>query len=174
MQKHNSENSVRLQTYDPNWPRLFVSEKDRIVKKLPNVYIEHIGSTSIPGLLAKPIIDMLVGTSSEDLRPAAEKELTNLGYVKEGEREGHSWLAWPSPEERKYIVHLVVAEGDEWNRRLAFRNALWADPQKVEEYKKLKTDLAAQYREDLNGYTKAKAEFVKNVIASTTKRSTAS
>ena len=157
---------VRLLTYDPVWPRNFELEKLRLLAGLPSAEIEHIGSTAIPGLMAKPIIDLLIGVSSETCFDATVAALNRLGYVQEGIRAGHSWLTYPSPQDRKFILHLVIFGQGEWKRRLAFRDRLRRNSAKAMEYQALKIKLAEKFSEDLGEYTKAKSAFVSDVVAS--------
>lgn len=156
---------MRLREYDPAWPRDFEFEKLRLLGRLPAAKIEHIGSTAIPGLAAKPVIDLLVGVASEACFEEAIAALKGLGYVQEGVRAGHSWLTSPSPQNRKFILHLVLFGQGEWSRRLAFRDSLRRHRGKALEYEALKVKLAEKFSEDLGGYTKAKAAFVAEVVA---------
>lgn len=156
---------VRLLRYDPLWPGNFEAEKLRLLGQLPSAEIEHIGSTAIPGLIAKPVIDLLVGVSSGTCFADTAAALKKLGYVQEGARAGHSWLTYPSPQYRKFILHLVIFGQGEWKRRLAFRDRLRRDRDKALEYQALKIKLAEKFSEDLGEYTKAKSAFVAGVAA---------
>jgi len=168
VQKSESTSSrVVLSTPDPNWIKKFLNEKRRIqsIQKL-DLAVEHIGSTSIPNLDAKPIIDMLVGNSTAAELDPALRALVSLGYTLEGRRNDnqHSWLSYPSPEKRRFIIHLVVKDDDEWIRRIGFRNFLRSHPETAAEYKELKLELAKKYPDDLSMYTHGKARFVTNVL----------
>lgn len=131
--------------------------------------VEHIGSTAVPGLAAKPIIDVLVGLASMAEVFAAVPALEAVGWefpdsinrdlserrfgkqVENGVRTNH--------------VHLVVHRGGEWTALLAFRDALRADPDLARRYEELKRDLAARYADEREKYTAAKTEFVRGVLA---------
>lgn len=140
-----------------------MSERDRLLAAdlRAIVGIEHIGSTSVVGLPAKPVIDMLVGVASPAAhRPSVDHIAGILGYVEEGCRDGHAWMAWPDPSRRKFIAHIVVHGGDVWNARLTFRNSLRDSAELRSEYLHLKYALAAAYPHDLTSYTHGKRVFV--------------
>lgn len=162
-----------ISSADPNWRSAFLTEKRRIqsIEKL-HVTIEHIGSTSIPNMDAKPVIDMLVGTDSEANIESTLKALIRIGYRLEGRRNDgrHSWLSFPAADSRGFIIHLVIKNDDEWHRRIYFRDFLKTHPKTAHEYKVLKADLAKKHPDDLNMYTFGKAEFVINVLATASLR----
>jgi GrpB-like predicted nucleotidyltransferase (UPF0157 family) len=157
--------------YDPQWPRLFEQEKAALLTALGDrlVAIEHMGSTAIPGLSAKPIIDIIAALRSLDEVPACLEPLRGLGYhyVPEFEAlipERRFFRKGPA-EKRTHHLHLF-AEGDfrERHERL-FRDYVRAHPEAAQEYDRLKRELAAQYGADREGYTSAKTDFVQHVIA---------
>lgn len=147
------------------WQIKFAHERQRLLKVLDgDVAIEHIGSTSIPGLMAKPIIDIIVGVASTSKLKPAQKVVCELGYVLEGSRDGHYWLSSPSPDNRHYIIHLVVKNDQEWQNRISFRDYLRLNPSMARKYQDLKRELAIKYAHDLDAYTFGKASFVTNII----------
>jgi GrpB-like predicted nucleotidyltransferase (UPF0157 family) len=158
------DNSVKLVSYNPLWPRDFELEKFRCLERMPAAKIEHIGSTAVPGLMAKPIIDILAGAPAETDFSEYLLLLKGLGYVQEGLRPGHSWLTSPSPQNRRFILHLVLLGQGEWKRRLAFRDLLQNNLVKAMEYQALKEILAKKHCADLGAYTKAKSAFVNEVL----------
>jgi GrpB-like predicted nucleotidyltransferase (UPF0157 family) len=163
------EEPVALSAYSPMWPAVFEIEKDRLALILGEaVRIEHIGSTAVPGLGAKPIIDILIGTPDLAIIEERIGELVANGYryVPEFEK---------SIPERRYFtkergnpghfhVHAVVLGSPFWKRHLAFRDALRADAALAAQYWKLKQQLAGKYRNDRAAYTDAKSTFVRNAI----------
>jgi GrpB-like predicted nucleotidyltransferase (UPF0157 family) len=153
--------------YDPSWPRMFDDERQRIACALGPVVlaIEHIGSTSVPGLAAKPIIDLLVGvTSRAALLPRGVEALGGLGYAYLPEYE--SWLPGElffrkgPPGPWTHHVHAMEPEGARWHDRLLFRDYLRAHPEAAGAYARLKRDLAASFGDDIAGYRDAKDAFV--------------
>jgi GrpB-like predicted nucleotidyltransferase (UPF0157 family) len=149
--------------YDPNWPVLFQSLRRRIADALDDMAasIEHVGSTAVPGLVAKPIIDIDVLLASETMLPAAIERLANLGYIHRGdlgipEREAFRAPAGDPPH------HLYVCPpcSTEFRRHLAFRHYLRAHPEDAKIYGDLKIALTQRFREDRPAYNAAKSEFV--------------
>lgn len=155
---------VNLVQPSDTWQAKFDDEKQRLLNTLVDVDIEHIGSTSIPNLLAKPTIDMIVGVTSASNLKSAQKVLCELGYVAEGERAEHYWLSLPLANDRQYIIHLVIKGGQEWRKRISFRDYLLQHPSAVKEYQALKQRLASEYEHDIDNYTFGKAAFVTHII----------
>jgi GrpB-like predicted nucleotidyltransferase (UPF0157 family) len=127
--------------------------------------IEHIGSTSVPGLAAKPVIDMMAAVGglaeSRDAIPALER----IGYCYAPYHEDvMHWLCKPRPDFRTHHLHLVPYVSSLWVERLVFRDRLRADRLLAEEYATLKRDLAQRYRNDREAYTDAKTPFIKKVV----------
>jgi GrpB-like predicted nucleotidyltransferase (UPF0157 family) len=161
---------VELSDPSPLWPAIFALERDALATLFPDaeVRIEHIGSTAVPGLVAKPIIDVMLGAPSLAAIEAAIPALEAMGYeyVPEFER------AIP---ERRYFrkqglppgsfhLHAVAFGGPFWRRHLAFRDALLADPALAARYGALKRKLASRHRNDRVAYTDGKGEFIREVL----------
>lgn len=144
--------------YDPAWPGLFDAERARLEQALAPWLeggIHHIGSTSVPGLAAKPIVDMLAGVRDLEEARAAFAPLAALGYAYRPHRpEAHAFFA-PARH-----LHLTVPGSDLWRERLAFRDALRADPALREEYAAWKARHAGD-----GGYTADKRPLVRRVLA---------
>jgi GrpB-like predicted nucleotidyltransferase (UPF0157 family) len=158
--------------YQPSWPAMFDSERIRIEAALGRLVlaVEHVGSTAVPGLAAKPIIDLLVGvTSLGEVLPRGAGPLRALGYAYLPEYE--SWL----PDERffrkgppgpwTHHLHVMEPANPHWQNRLLFRDYLRAHPAAAALYARLKRDLAASFGEDIAGYRSAKDEFVAGIMA---------
>jgi GrpB-like predicted nucleotidyltransferase (UPF0157 family) len=137
--------SLALSAYDPRWPRLYEAEIARVTEALaPVVAAEHVGSTSVPGLAAKPTIDIAVGVASVDLPDGARTRMERLGYDYGGDhgqpqhvfRKGKS-VPW------RFLVHVVQYEGPMWLDFLRFRDYLRANPAEAERYARLKASLLA-------------------------------
>jgi GrpB-like predicted nucleotidyltransferase (UPF0157 family) len=162
-----------LSAYDPQWPIDFARERDRIAAALgaAALRIEHNGSTAVPGLDAKPIIDIQVSVAQlQPMEPYATP-LAALGYVHVPHADDascpffHRPAVWP----HTHHVHVVEAGGDEERRTLAFRDYLRNHPDAAREYAALKMRLAREFSgEDFasrEGYAAAKGAFVARILA---------
>ena len=171
---------IALVEYDPHWPEQFAREAARVEATLGNeivICVEHFGSTSIPGLSAKPVIDMLVGVPSiAEAREMAVPVLEALGYA--------FWYDNPNPDHlffvkglppngpRTHHIHMVEPgtfpdpknEAFLFWDRLLFRDYLRAHPDEARRYEAVKHDLAARFPEDREGYTDGKTEYVYGVM----------
>ena len=163
--------SVYLATYDPLWPRRFEEERGRIESAIgPWVAeIEHVGSTAVPGLDAKPVIDIMVGLASMADADHCVEPLIGLGYSywREGVEPHHRLFVMfvdARRTARTHNLHLVEAWGWYWKERLLFRDYLRNHPATACEYAQLKHRLAKQHRDDREAYTAAKAKFVSAVV----------
>jgi GrpB-like predicted nucleotidyltransferase (UPF0157 family) len=160
--------AVRLVPPDPTWPAMFAAEAQRIHAALgPDLplTLEHIGSTSVPALAAKPILDIIGGYP-----PGAELDryvaaLVRGGYVHRGERgiPGREFFRRGDP--RAYHLHVVVKGGALWRAHLAFRDTLRTQPAVREAYAALKQELARLYPRDREAYIDGKAAFIRRVVA---------
>lgn len=160
---------VEIVAYDVSWPDQFEAERARLGEVIAAWLvgpIEHVGSTAVPGAAAKPVIDIMIAVRDlESSRPAIGA-LAASGYVYFPYRaEVMHWLCKPSASFRTHHLHLIPFRSELWNERLAFRDALRADPELLAEYVDLKVKLAAMYRWDREAYTEAKAPFVQRVLS---------
>lgn len=127
--------------------------------------IEHIGSTAVPGLAAKPKIDILVGLRTwGDLASAVER-LLGLGYEHERQIDAPRHLSMKRGRPTTHRVHLVERRGEQWDDVLSFRDALRADPGLRARYAELKQDLALQHRDDHDAYSSGKRPFIEAATA---------
>jgi GrpB-like predicted nucleotidyltransferase (UPF0157 family) len=159
---------IRIAPYDPAWPDSFARERAALEAAIgPWAVggIHHVGSTAVPGLAAKPIVDILVGV--EDLEssracfePLARLEYRYAPYLSE---EMH-WFCKPHPDRRTHHLHLAPATGRRYADELAFRDRLRSDPETAAAYSALKRELAARHSEDREAYTEAKTEFIRGVL----------
>ncbi len=171
---------IALVEYDPRWPGLFAEEASHIRAALGEdltVEIEHFGSTAVPGLAAKPVIDMLVAVRSlQEARQHAIPALEAMGYA--------YWPDDPAPDRlffvkglppngpRTHHIHMIERETFRdpknpaflfWDR-LLFRDYLRGHPDEAQRYEALKRDLAARFSEDREAYTEGKTEYVYGVM----------
>lgn len=166
-------NTIAVEAYNPVWPTLFEEEKARIVA-LIGPYLEdmqHVGSTAVAGLAAKPIIDILAGVHSLDNVPHCVGPLESLGYEYLGEygipkRHYFRKPALPITQQpRTHHIHMVERGHWEGEKLLLFRDYLRAHPETAEEYARLKHNLAVRYRDNREAYTDGKTDFVRSVLA---------
>ncbi|WP_067841748.1 GrpB family protein [Amphibacillus sediminis] len=159
---------VNLSEYNPNWEKQFEYEKNRIIDVLGDkvVGIEHIGSTSIKGLTAKPIIDIIVGVQNLDKVTNFVSPLSEIEY---------EYVPKPELKDRRFFrkglwgqgtshLHICEFNSSEWIEKLVFRDYLRLHPQVAEEYASLKKKLASIYQFDRMTYTMKKEPFIKTVI----------
>ena len=162
---------VQLCPHDPAWLQAFDLECARLHALFPETFvaIEHIGSTAIPGLVAKPIIDLLAGVASLDGADALMARLCDNGYTTSAEFNAsltdRKWLMRWRDGHRTHHLHIVVHGDGPWRDRLAFRDALRREPALASRYATLKTQLATRHRSDREAYTDAKAQFVAGVVS---------
>ncbi len=158
---------ILIVDYDPNWPTRFHELRDRVATVLGDlvVIIEHVGSTSIPGCPAKPIIDMDVVISSLTDLPQAIARLATLRYVHEGDLgiPGREAFAAP-PDGPPHHLYVCSSQSEQYHRHILFRDYLRAHPEEVQAYSTLKQRLAHQFRHDRDAYSKAKSEFVVMIL----------
>lgn len=160
--------ALELVPYHAEWPRLFAQERDNLLTHVPEIIeVEHIGSTSIPGLIAKPLIDMQASLRAMSDAGAAIPRLLRLGYAYIPERVYEERIFLPKgPEaERTHYLSLIEAGTTEWELRLRFRDALRADAGLRDDYQALKRQLVTAHAGDRAAYTDAKTAFVTRVLA---------
>ena len=158
--------AIYIAPYDPQWPAEYAVEEARIVaacRGLP-IRLEHIGSTAVPGLDAKAIIDILAGCPPRANRAEYVAALRQLGYEHKGAFgiPGRNFFRRGSP--RSHHVHMVSWSSAFWRDQLAFRDALRADSALRQEYATLKRDLAGVHADDVERYASAKGPFIRAVV----------
>ncbi|HLW84975.1 MAG TPA: GrpB family protein [Candidatus Sulfotelmatobacter sp.] len=153
--------------YDPRWPAQFEALWRRIGGALGDLAaaIEHVGGTAVPGLAAKPVIDIDVLLWSSGGLPEAIERLAALGYVHEGDLgiAGREAFRQP-PDQPAHHLYVCIPDSEEYRRHLAFRDYLRAHPESVSSYAELKRGLARQYRDDREKYVSGKDEFVNEIL----------
>jgi GrpB-like predicted nucleotidyltransferase (UPF0157 family) len=159
---------VRIAEYDPRWPAGFERERAALEDVLSADVtggIHHVGSTAVPGLAAKPIIDIMVGVSDLEAARSYIEPLKALDYLYAPYRTDEmAWFCKPHPARRTHHLHLVPTGSRRYRAALAFRDHLRAHPDVAQEYLALKRKLAAEFEHDREAYTRAKAGFVFGVV----------
>jgi len=156
--------------YDLAWPTRFNEEKARILVALDGamegvVAIEHVGSTAVPGLAAKPIIDMMIGVHDLSAGERAVEPMASLGYEYLGENGIPDRLYFRKGNPRTHHVHMVRHGGEFWERHVLFRDLLRERPDIAARYGVLKKDLAIKHRTQRLEYTEAKSPFIEEALA---------
>jgi GrpB-like predicted nucleotidyltransferase (UPF0157 family) len=163
-----ADEPIRITPSDAAWPALFELERaalDEAIGEWIDGGVHHVGSTAVPGLEAKPIIDILVGVRDlETVRPCFAP-LAGLGYLYAPylPEEMH-WFCKPDPARRTHHLHLVPTGSPRYRGELIFRDRLRADPRLAADYGALKNRLADRHRDDRNAYTAAKGAFIRAAI----------
>ncbi len=160
---------VAVSESDSGWK----SEYEKIASEIREatshieVQIEHIGSTSVPGLAAKPIVDVgILLCDCADFQ-SLEAALSSIGLIYRGDKGtegGHLCIRESAPEVRTHHIHVYFKGAPEWGRYLTFRDRLRASTELREEYGALKRKLAEKYEDDRFAYTAGKTEFVQRVL----------
>lgn len=161
---------ISISPYDPKWPQKFQSEKARLLSIFTRdlLDIEHIGSTAVPGLAAKPIIDMMAAVKSMNVADKLLEPLRGFGYVTPPECNANlperRWLMRHANGHRTHHLHLVCESSEGWVRTLKFRDILRAHPEAAEEYRSLKVDLARTAGSNRDKYIQGKTSFVEALL----------
>lgn len=159
---------VIIVDYDPQWPVRYEAERERIGAAIGNFIddIQHIGSTAVPGLSSKPIIDILVVVPSLAQVESCLAPLQKLGYEYMGEYGIPGRHYFLKKEQRLHAFHLHMCEADHSTATqcVVFRDFLRLHPVDAHEYSELKKVLADQYGADRNGYTKGKTTFIEAML----------
>ena len=144
------------------WGERFRAMRLRLSLLLPFAAVEHIGSTSIPKLPAKDVVDVLIGVTASNVEDAVGV-LVRAGFDREGSRDGHAWLSWPNRRQREYVLHVVELGSTHWVERLAFRDLLRDSGDLRTRYLAVKR-AAAEQAHDWGEYTARKADIVREIL----------
>jgi GrpB-like predicted nucleotidyltransferase (UPF0157 family) len=159
---------VRISSYNSEWKKIYKKEKELLLSVLGDqiLNIQHIGSTSVPGVKSKPIIDIVVVVKkikdAENLIESVEK----LGYEYKHEAgvRGRRFFVKGSEKNRTHYIHMVKLDGKQWKNLTNFREYLLEDKKNIKEYNELKESLAKEYKDDRDTYTKKKSIFISKAI----------
>jgi len=158
------QRDVELVPYNPEWSLLADQEAERILEQLTItvIGIYHIGSTSVPGLKAKPIIDFVMEVEDLDEVIQAVEQFESLGYSSKGEMgiSGRQFFTRDTDGERTHHLHVFQSGHPDIERHLVFRDFLRANPDAAREYENLKEKLAKRFPKESGNYTEAKSEFI--------------
>ncbi|MCM6774483.1 GrpB family protein [Nocardia sp. CDC159] len=165
-----AKGAVRVLESQPGWPKVFEQLASRLWPALGDlaVAIEHVGSTAVPDLPAKPIVDIAVGLAADTQLVDVITTLTPLGYEFRGDKhQDGGWLFVYSTRPLYRVAHVhAVRHGDpQWRRYLMFRDRLRSDPAARRAYAQLKCQLAAQHADDRQAYTSAKNSLITKLLS---------
>lgn len=161
--------TVSLEDYDKRWKKLYVEESKKIKDALGKILLEthHVGSTSIVGMKAKPILDILLVFHSEKERQDSISILAKLGYVYIFDAGTNERFFFRKSDSRKYSthhLHAVLPESKDYYELLLFRDYLRKNKEAANEYLKLKTHLAEKHKNEREKYTSSKENFIKEIV----------
>ena len=159
---------VTVYPYDETWPMEYQKEKEILKEHLQglDVRIEHVGSTSIPGLSAKPIIDIALGVKEEKTLFEVAKVLENAGYdiLDSYNTKGEILARKGSPENRTHYIHIEIVGSEYWNEFMYFKKYMLDNPDEVKKYQALKENLSKEFADERKMYTASKNEFITNIL----------
>lgn len=159
---------VIVTDYDECWARTFERLRAQIWPHLRDVAtsIEHVGSTSVPGLAAKPIIDMTIVVPTAEQMPIVIQRLAGIGYAHRGDLGVTGRQAFSSPPDTlPHHLYACIAGCDALRNHLAVRDHLRSHPAAARSYSALKKELAARYANDIDGYVEGKTNFILSILA---------
>ena len=160
--------ATRVVPYQTEWLEAFRSERKRIVRAIANeVPIEHVGSTAIPGLEAKPLIDIMLGFRDDTEATLCRQALLDLEYDYKGNPftpDDHIFMLTEGGILHTYKVHLTPYDGAEWRRKLDFRDHLIANTAAARSYGQLKVKLARRFPGDRREYQRHKGNFIASLL----------
>lgn len=157
---------LRLSPYEPDWSLLFLAERERLCASLGNYVldVQHIGSTSIPGMAAKPILDIGVAVANFEEAVACVPLLEQLGYSYRGENGIARRHYFVKGDPRTHHLHMLEVASEEWKNHLLFRDYLCRNSEVAQAYASLKQTLALQFALDREAYQIGKESFIQAVL----------
>jgi GrpB-like predicted nucleotidyltransferase (UPF0157 family) len=161
-----THDSVVVVPYDPSWPARFAALRDLLAAAFAPFEhrVEHVGSTSVPGLGAKPIVDIQVSVADIDDEDAYRPAIESLGWPLRSREPGHRYFRTPKGVYPRIQVHVCQTDGA-WERdHLLFRDYLRTHPERAQAYEELKQALAERYSRDRLAYTEAKTPFIDETL----------
>ena len=161
--------TVRLREYTPLWAELFRIEAAELRGALGALAldVQHVGSTAVPGLSAKPILDIAVAIAKHAVVPKCATMLASIGYQYAYWVDLENDHTFEKGVARTHHVHLVELESRQWSDYLRFRDALRTNARLAREYERTKMKLGAKFCSDRASYTRAKADFIRRVLSLT-------
>lgn len=160
------DEKIHIEDYNPEWPFLYEKEKELLASKLGNWIrgIEHFGSTSVPNLAAKPIIDILIGVDSLALDDKALSDLSELGYEALGEAGVPGRLYFRKRKPNSFNLAVVLYNGALWKNNIILRDYLRANPDEAKKYGEIKRAIFLKGIDTLLAYSDQKSSYVRELL----------
>ena len=157
---------IQLAPYESGWQIFFLEERDRLQAQIGEYVldIQHIGSTSIPGMPAKPILDIGIAVTDFEEAVRCVTPLENLGYTYKGENGIPRRHYFGKGTPRTHHVHMLEIKSEAWRNHLLFRDCLIRNPEAALEYARMKQELAKQFANDREAYQVGKDSFIKSTL----------
>lgn len=163
-----ADGKVRVVEYSEEWPARFSALRAELIDLIGDLVegIEHVGSTAVEGLVAKPMLDVAIGFTGRDRLDEIHQRLSRAGFSYRGDfgEEGGLIFFQGPPTARTAVLHVVEYGGRQWRNYLQFRDRLNADPEMRDRYGALKRDLAGEYSGDRDGYLAGKHDLIEDVL----------
>lgn len=161
--------TVIVAEHEPSWQQEFADEHRLLSQRIGHLVldIQHVGSTAVPGLSAKPIIDIAIAVRDGGKVRLLRGPLIAMGYLDRGDagqNGGYLFVKESAPQVRTHHVHVVTESDPQWRHYLLFRDRLIADAQLRESYLQLKIELSKRYANDRRSYTQGKADFIRSAL----------
>lgn len=162
--------TVKLSKHSVDWETSFLATKNQIIETIGDfiIDIQHVGSTAIKNIPAKPILDIAIAVKTVEQVAKCKEELEELGYEYRGDcgkDGGHLFVKCSEIDVRTEHLHFVEIDGVQWKNYLNFRNFLNANHAKAMEYANLKKELAHKFPEDRRAYTAGKNDFISKILS---------
>jgi GrpB-like predicted nucleotidyltransferase (UPF0157 family) len=161
--------TVKIVSHDPDWIVQGENRCDRIKYICHDLIVaaQHVGSTSVPNLSAKPILDILIGVRDDSCMLLLKTKMESMGYLDRGMRDGgsgHLFIKESAPDIRTEHVHVVIFGSEYWFDYIVFKARLISDNKCLKNYEKIKIRLADEYSLRRDEYTSRKADFIREAI----------
>ena len=160
---------VKIVGHRTEWAILYNTESEKLKYCIGDIAvdIQQVGSTAVPGLISKPIIDIAIAVHSRESIAAVVKRLTDVGYIDRGDQGasgGYLMVKESEPNVRIFHIHIVEKADTQWRNYIIFRDCLRRDAETREEYARLKKTLAEKFPTDREAYTSGKEQFIRTVL----------
>jgi GrpB-like predicted nucleotidyltransferase (UPF0157 family) len=167
------DEKIHIEEYNPEWVRQFIYEKEQLCNALGDkvLGIEHIGSTSIPGIWAKPIVDIMIGVNSLPLEKSFIAKLIELGYENLGEAGVSGRIYFRKRSPKAYNVHITQFGNLIWKNNIFLRDFLLSNKDEAMRYSELKKNIMAEGVNNLLEYSERKADFINEILKKANEKS---
>ena len=163
------QGTVDIIPHQGDWRDAFEAERAKIIASATGLIadLQHVGSTAVPDLDAKPIIDMALAVTSSEVMPQLLQQLASIGWIDRGDKGdfgGHLFVKESAPRFRTHHLHVVPIRSSQWRNYIEFRDLLLQKQEVRSRYAQLKNELKARFSDDRASYTLAKEEFIASIL----------